>query len=243
MTKNKSRKLSYDCKYYIGDRPCRWHKQTGILCECEDYTPLKGNLLIIKLDAIGDVLRTTCILPVIVKEWPNLRISWITRPEAISLLENNPYIDEIVAYGPDALLHLLSKKFDYVINLDAGKISSEIATIAKAREKVGFVMHENGYVIATNKEAEEWLQLGVFDDLKKANKRSYQEIMCSIAGIPSEDMAYVLSLKEEEKEKGRSCLQEIGVDIKKPIVGIHTGGGGRWRLKQWAEENIIALID
>jgi heptosyltransferase-2 len=34
----------------------------------------------------------------------------------------------------------------------------------------------------------------------------------------------------------------LGVDLSKKIIGIHTGGGGRWTLKQWREDKFISLI-
>jgi len=242
MTAQKKRKVAYDCQYYMGDRPCRWHKQKGVLCECEHFTPLNGSLLVIKLDAMGDVLRTTCLLPVIAKAWPGIRITWITRYESIPLLENNPYIMEVVPYNTDALVHISSRKFDRVINLDAGKISAGLASMAMATEKIGYMLHEDGYVKGTNAAAEEWLRMGIFDDLKKMNQRTYQEMMCSIIGLPTEGMKYVLELTEAEEKKGRSHLQELGLDLSKNIVGIHTGAGGRWPLKQWKEESFIALL-
>lgn len=242
MNEKKQHNVAYDCQYYLGDRPCMWHKQKGVLCECEHYTTLKESLLIIKLDAMGDVLRTTCLLPVIVKAWPGIRITWITREESIPLLENNPYITEVVPYSTDAIVHISSRKFDKVINLDAGRVSAGLLSMAMATEKIGYMLHEDGYVKATNTAAAEWLRLGIFDDLKKMNQRTYQETMCAIIGLPVEGMMYVLELTEAEKKKGRSHLQELGLDLSKNIVGIHTGAGGRWPLKQWKEERFIALL-
>jgi len=242
MSQSTERTIAYDCRYFLGDRPCVWHKRQGAICNCEHYTPLAGNLLIIKLDAMGDVLRTTCLLPVIDRAWPGMRIAWITQPEAVPLLANNPYLTEVIPYGTDALVHLSSHTFDRVINLDASKTSAALATMARAKEKVGYTLHDGGYVMATNAAAEEWLRMGVFDDLKRANQRTYQEIMCSILGLPSQSMHYVLELTEREKKVGRDHLRELGLDLHKTIVGIHTGGGGRWRLKQWHEESFIALI-
>jgi ADP-heptose:LPS heptosyltransferase len=242
MNKLKNRPVAYDCRYFLCDRPCIWHKQKGIICKCEYYSPLNGSLLIIKLDAMGDVLRTTCLLPVINKAWPEMRITWITRHESAPLLENNPYITDVVTYNTDAIVHLSSRTFDRVINLDAGKISSGLATIANAKEKIGYILHENSYVTATSEAAEEWLRMGVFDDLKKVNKRSYQEIMCSIIDLPTDGMKYVLELTDAEKEEGKQHLLNLGLDLDKSIIGIHTGGGGRWLLKQWREESFAALI-
>jgi len=100
----KTRDISYDCRYFLGDRPCVWHKQEGVTCECDHYVRLGEKLLIIKLDAMGDVLRTTCLLPVICRAWPDSRITWITRAESAPLLENNPYVTEVVTHGSESLV-------------------------------------------------------------------------------------------------------------------------------------------
>jgi heptosyltransferase-2 len=236
------RKVAYDCRYYIGDRPCIWHKKEGHVCTCEHYDPLKGNLLIIKLDAMGDVLRTTCLLPAIGRLWLGMRVTWITRAESIQLLANNPYINEVLSYGPDALVHLAARTYDKVLNLDAGRISAALATMANAKEKIGYIVSDEGYVIGTNPAAEAWLKMGIFDDLKKANQRTYQDIMCSIAGLPTDGIRYVLELTEKEIDNGRNQLRKMGVDLEKNIIGIFTGGGGRWIQKQWIEERFVQLI-
>ena len=143
------RKIAYNCRYFLGDRPCVWHKKEGSLCECEHYEPVHGSLLIIKLDAMGDVLRTTCLLPVITNAWPGTRISWITHPESVPLLKHNPYLTEVIPYGTDAVIHVSSQTFDRVINLDAGKTSAVLATMTQAAEKIGYTLHDDGHVMAT----------------------------------------------------------------------------------------------
>jgi ADP-heptose:LPS heptosyltransferase len=239
----RDRTISYDCRYFLGDRPCTWHKQLGVVCECEHYSPLHGSLLIIKLGAMGDVLRSTCLLPVIAKAWPGMRLSWITRAESVPLLEHNPYLTEVVSYGNDALVHVLSQTFDRVINLDASRDAAALTSMARGKEKLGYTLHHGGYVVATNAAAEDWLRMGVFDDLKRANRRTYQEIMCSILGLPCAEARYVLELTEREKQDAQIHLGELGLERDVPMVGIHTGGGGRWRLKQWHEARFIALIE
>ena len=191
---------------------------------------------------MGDVLRTTCLLPVIGRVWPVMRVTWITRAESIQLLANNQYITEVLQYGPDAIAHLAARKFEKVLNLDAGRISATLASMAKTKEKIGYILSDEGFVIGTNPAAEDWLKMGIFDDLKKANQRTYQEIMCSIAGLPTEGIRYVLDLTKGEIENGGQHLRRLGVDARKNIIGIHTGGGGRWSQKQWIEERFIELI-
>ncbi len=231
-----------ECRYFLGDRPCVWHKREGVKCRCRYYERIETRILLIKLDAMGDVLRTTCLLPSMAERWPRASIAWMTRRESVPMLEGNPYLAEVIEYGPDALLSLVTRRFDTVINLDAGKPSAGLAAMAKAGQKIGYVLNEKGYVEATSLEADAWLQMGLFDDLKASNRKSYQAIMCSIVGVKSERLKYVLELSDAEKERGEQHLYDLGVRPGKYLLGIHTGAGSRWPLKQLPGEKMIRLI-
>jgi heptosyltransferase-2 len=237
------RELAFDCRDFLGDRPCRWHKLEQVLCKCERYEPIREQVLIVKLDAMGDVLRTTALLPALAEAHPNAALTWITRSESLPLLENNPYLAEVIPYGPDSLVHLLSRSFDWVINLDAGKISAGLATAARAARKDGYVLHASGHVVPTNDAARHWLEMGVFDDLKRRNTRTYQSIMAEILGLSSAGCGYVLRLRDEEHTRARARLARLGLDLDAPIVGLNTGAGGRWPLKQWRLEGFLELIE
>src|SRR6266581_1003309 len=237
------REIAFDCKYFLGDRPCVWHKTSGVLCTCDHYQRIEQHILIIKLDAMGDVLRTTALLPALAEAHPGVAITWITRRESRPLLERNPYITEVFEYGPDALLQLQSRNFDRVINLDAGKTSAALASMANAKQKDGFVLDARGYAQATNLAARKWLEMGVFDDLKRQGRRTYQDIMLEIIGCAGADHRYVLELTEEERARGRAHLQRLGVDLSRHVIGLNTGAGHRWQLKQWREEAYIELIE
>ncbi len=76
------RDIAWDCRSFLGDRPCVWHKRTGVLCTCEHYEKVEEQLLIIKLDAMGDVLRTTALLPPLAEAHPRAAITWVTRKES-----------------------------------------------------------------------------------------------------------------------------------------------------------------
>src|SRR6266704_2154218 len=205
------REIAFDCKFFLGDRPCVWHKADGVLCTCDHYQKVDECFLIIKLDAMGDVLRTTALLPALAEAHPGVAITWITRRESRPLLERNPYITEVFEYGPDALLQLQSRNFDRVINLDAGKTSAALASMAHSKQKDGFILGERGYVQPTNSAARKWLEMGVFDDLKRQGTRTYQDLMLEIIGSSGAAHRYVLELSEEERARGRAHLQRLGV--------------------------------
>lgn len=231
-----------DCRFFLGDRPCVWHKREGAVCTCDHYDALRDRLLIIKLDAMGDVLRTTALLPGLAQAHPGAGVTWITRGESLPLLEHNPYLSEVLAYGPDSTVHLVARRFDRVISLDAGRISAGLATLANSPRKDGFVLDPRGHVVATNAAAQTWLEIGLDDDLKRRGTETYQARMMDILGLPADPGRYVFELRREEREAGRRHLASLGVDDTRPIVGLNTGAGGRWPLKQWREAGFLELI-
>lgn len=237
------REIAFDCKFFLGDRPCVWHKATGVLCACDHYQKVEQRLVIIKLDAMGDVLRTTALLPALADARPGTAITWVTRRESRPLLEGNPYITEVLEYGPEALLQLQTRIFDRVINLDAGKTSAALASLAKASQKDGFFLDTRGYVLPTNAAARKWLEMGVFDDLKRQGTRTYQDLMLEIIGASGAQHRYVLELSAEERARGRMHLEQLGVDFSRPVIGLNTGAGHRWQLKQWREEGYLELVE
>lgn len=236
------REIAYDCRFFAGDRPCVWHKQTGVLCTCERYDKVEERLLIVKLDAMGDVLRSTALLPPLMEVHPRAAITWITRKESVPLLKGNPYVTEVLELGPEALAHLQARTFDRVINLDASKTSAALATSARSNRKDGFVLDERGYVQPTNDAARSWLEAGIFDDIKRAGTSTYQDRMAEILGLSGREHKYVFELGPDEVARGRAHLESLGMTLDRPVIGLNTGAGGRWPLKQWREEGYVDLI-
>src|SRR5436190_16855412 len=100
------REIAWNCRFFLGDRPCIWHKRNGAVCTCDHYEPVEQRILVIKLDAMGDVLRSTALLPPLAEQHPRAAVTWITRKESVPLLSRNPYIAEVLELGPEALVHL-----------------------------------------------------------------------------------------------------------------------------------------
>lgn len=132
--------LKLDCRYFKGDRPCAYHKETCIIFnDCSYYNPVGFKILIIKLDAMGDVLRTTTILHPLKSKYKGSQITWCTKNDSAEFL-HNAFIDEVIVYENDTALRLLCEKYDLVINLDSSKKSIALTTIAKGGIKKGLYL-------------------------------------------------------------------------------------------------------
>jgi heptosyltransferase-2 len=234
-----------DCRHFLGDRPCAPHKLTGVECShCrDDYDPIQTRMLIVKLAAMGDVLRTTSMLPAIRRRWPNAHITWVTNSESVPLLEKNRDIDRIVAFSAGAVpLVVLSERYDVVVNPDAAPESCALAHLARSGSRVGYAFDERGTPVPLNDGARHWMNLGLSDERKRTNKRTYQELMADVLEVDYRRELPVMEITQKDGEKGRALAERHAPAQDRMLVGLNTGAGGRWRFKRWTEAGYASLI-
>ncbi|MCD4653476.1 glycosyltransferase family 9 protein [bacterium] len=231
----------YNCKKYNGYKPCEPYK----VCEdCADFEPQGFRILIVNLDALGDVLMTTALLPAIKEKYPVSTIRWITLPLAIPLLENNPLIDEIIPYTPESIFWLKYLEFDLVISCDRDRKSTSVAMAVSSLEKRGFGLGPQGVIIPLNTEMEYAYQLGVDDDLKfKKNQLTGQQILAQGMGFEYKRREYIFRLADIEKKHVAEYRQKIGITGSVKSVGINTGCSAKFRYKRLSEDNLNKIID
>lgn len=235
--------INLDCRHFRGDIPCAPHKEKGVHCkDCPYYDPIRERILIIKLDAVGDVLRTTSILEGLKEKYPQSRITWLTMEDSLELFKNNPLVDEVLCYSTESLFRIGLEGYDLVINLDVAPRSARLAEASKGKSKIGYGYSPSGYVYPFNKEAQRWYEMGVFDDIKKANTKTYQTIMLEICGLNPRSHDLILNLTDEEKGFARKFAEKNGITGGRFIIGLNTGAGSRWRHKKWTVEGYLELI-
>lgn len=222
--------LHTDCKFFRGDIPCKPHKEFGVHCDgCEHYNARTKKILIIKLGAIGDVIRTTPLLERIWQEHPSAAVWWLTRsPEMVP-----SSVDKVLPFTLESIVLLQSTEFDLLLNLDKDTEACALALQIEAKSKRGFILRD-GKPAPVDAEAEHKYHTGLFDDLNKANTKSYPQEIFEICGWTFNGEEYIL----ETPEKKIWDIPNNG----KPIIGLNTGCGGRWTSRLWAEERWEQLV-
>ncbi|MCM8761807.1 MAG: glycosyltransferase family 9 protein [Candidatus Omnitrophica bacterium] len=234
-------KLKQFCRFFKADAPCIYHKLDGRKCsECMDFRGIIGNILIIKKDAAGDVLRTTALLQPLKRKFPEHKIIWLVAEKNKDVLEGNPYIDEIWTDKPEIINAISFFHFDVVINLDLSLDSLITAGIANTKQFYGFRYQKNRKIQCSNKPAEEWFLMSHNDDMKKKNRKTYQQFIAEITELNSYG-EIIVPLKELSIAKAEKFSEKHHLSGKK-VIGINTGSGSRWRTKKWPEENITRII-
>ncbi len=227
--------LATECRWFRGNVPCRPHKQEGVHCfdsrgtRCPHYRRCTSNVLIVKLGAAGDVLRTTPLLHRLHTTMPEARIWWLTQsPELVESA-----VDVALPFTPQSLAILQATSFDLLCNLDKDPEACAVASLCTAREKRGFILLDGKPAPADPAAVHKFLT-GVFDDLSRANTKHYVEEIFEICGFPYAGERYIL---DPFRDRGYSWK----LPRKKPVVGLNTGCGERWSTRLWPERHWIAL--
>ena len=198
------------------------------------------NVLIIKIGALGDVVRTTAIL----KKFKLCNVTWFTSNKAKPLLNNNPYISRVLT--ETSINDAYDRKYDIILNMDEAengcKLVSGLLKKNMAGKIYGYYM-QNSSVHYNGKDTE-WLDIslsGKFskkkaldsrwknraDELKWLNRRTYEDHMFSILGFKFNGEKYILSCKTRTR---------------KGIVGIQNPlqRNTKWPMKRWNKYDELA---
>jgi heptosyltransferase-2 len=223
-----------DCIWYKGDRPCVPHKESErnscmMLKECAEYITLSGRILLIKLGAAGDVLRTTPLLRKLSMEYPGHKITWITRHPELLISDDNL---DVQNFDAGSILWAQRTKFDILINLDKEPAACALLMSVEAYRKVGFGLDKSGNCCAWSVSAIPKFETGLWDDLSKKNKLSYQQEIFDICGYTFEGHEYIM----------KPCVPAFpNSSSGRIVVGLNTGCGPRWSSRQWPEAYWEAL--
>ncbi len=224
--------INIDCTFFKGDIPCKPHKENGYHCDdCPSYKKISNKILIIKLGAIGDVIRTTPLLRKIRKEFPDAQITWLTySPEILS----TNWINRILHVSTENIELLKNLNFDWLINLDKDSIAISLTNSISAKKKSGFTIDDFGHAkpISSKAEEDKWLT-GLFDDLNKKNTKNYMQEIFEICDYNFKGEEYILDIENSGID--------WNINKDKKVIGLNTGCGGRWTSRLWITEYWIKL--
>ena len=232
----KLNEIKFDCCYFKGETPCVPNKLRDKVCSsCDEYQRIDTRILIIKLGAIGDVMRSTPLLTRFRKEFPSPHITWITHtPEILP----KDMVDDICRFDLASVYKAENTEYDIAINLDKDKEACMLLRNVKAKRKFGFTWKDN-HITATTPHAEHKLITGAFDNISKQNTKNYMEEIFEICDMKFNDEPYLLNFDPKRTEQFKYILEKAAG---KKIIGLNTGCGKRWQTRLWPEMYWFELI-
>ena len=178
------------------------------------------DVLIIKLGATGDVVRTTPLL----RRFDGA-VSWITAEKNLALLEG---IDpEVRCVSWENRNRVADTAYDLVINLEDDRESSSFLKKLKFKQLFGAHLNGDDQVTYTS-DSSAWFDLSLIsvygrqkaDRLKLLNRRTYQQLIFSGLGLEFKGETYYLPPARATGLQGD--------------VAISSTAGPVWPMKKWA---------
>ena len=176
--------------------------------------------LILKLNAAGDVVRTTPLLRVL--EGP---VAWITAKRNLPLIER--VHENLTCLSWEDRAQVLESNYDLLINLEDDMQVAEFANRIRCLRRFGAIVDEHGELGYTD-EAKGWFDLSLIsrfgrrraDELKLQNRRTYQDLIFEGLGLEFREERYLLP-------------RPIGTSLKGDVA-IASVSGPVWPMKHWA---------
>ena len=234
----------FDCRHFDGYKPCKPYYIDRSICEdCHGhYDPINERILLIKLDALGDVLRTTPLASALSKKYLQSHLTWLTKEISFPLIQNNPDVDRILIYRSDIGNRLMLEKFDIIINLDKNHNVAALTSLLKADKKFGYGINEFGHLTPLNDGAKYHFDI-CLDDFGKgiSNTKTYQQMIFDTAEIPYTGEDYVFRLRNKELEFAKKFSEKyLRKDFK--TIGINPGSSPKYPHKIWTIDGYRTLI-
>jgi heptosyltransferase-2 len=179
------------------------------------------NILILKLGATGDVVRTTPLL----KRFDKGNVSWITAGKNVALLDGLKNNLRCAPWEKRGLF--CDRNYDLVMNLEDTPEAAQFLKTLKFKQLFGAYAFENGALKYTE-DSRGWFDLSLIsrfgkeraDELKLNNRRTYQELIFDGLGFPFLGETYFLPKPVETDLSGD--------------VAIAPAAGPVWPMKNWA---------
>ena len=207
------------------------------------------NILIIKPSSLGDIVLALPALSALRKSFPDVKISWLIRPEFAPLLKNHPHLTDIILfdrkflgkawYHPGAFGSLVSlirrlrrSNFDAVIDLQGLFRTASFAWLSGCKKRLGMAnARELARIFYTHKVAQDKACIHLVD---------YYLKIIRTAGASSLDVRFVLPQDPAAADSISKLLTSRNIKPDNYVVFVP---GSARSDKCWPIERFAALAD
>jgi lipopolysaccharide heptosyltransferase II len=197
-------------------------------------------ILLSRMKFIGDVILTTPVIRAVREHYPDAYIAYLGEKEAVSLLENNPCLNEIIPFDfstPAVIeqvrvaLLLRKRKFDAVVDFFSNPRSAILSRASGAPVRIGKDVKGRGNL---------YTHRIVDDGTSKTAIQFHYQYVAPLGVLPTGWKTEIF-LTDDEQREARNYLKWQDIDIARPVVGLHPGG--TWPAKMWEWEKFADLAE
>ena len=195
-------------------------------------------ILLTRLKFIGDVVLTTPLIRTLRETFPSASISYLGEKHAVSLLEENPFLDEIIPIdlansSLSAQLSLYARlhaeRFDCVVDLFSNPRSALLAFATRAATRVG----------ADRRGRRRLYTVRIADDGRPKTAIEFHYQSLAALGIAPRSFKTELYLTDAEREWASAYCVSRGIAPSRRLIALHCGG--TWPAKLWEKDRFVEL--
>ena len=202
-------------------------------------------ILIRSTNWIGDAVMTTPAVRAIRKNFPDAKISILTKPWVAPVFSNSPYVDNLLIYdkaekhkglaGKMQLVKDLKQySFDAAILLQNGFEAALITFFAGIPYRIGYNTDIRGFLLTHS--------VPCTPQIKKMHQTGYYLGILQGIGLETDGLGLDLVVDKKYQKRAAEILEEHGISKSDRLVGINpsaTFGPA----KQWFPERYAGLSD
>ena len=202
------------------------------------------NILIVRTDRIGDVVLTTPAVKILRQTYPKARLTMLVQPLTKDLVEENPYLDEVLVddrehknRGMAGFWKLVGtireKKFDMAVIFHTKRRTNLLCFLAGIPVRLGYKDKKFGFLLTHPVE----------DRRFRGEKHESQYCLdvLRVFGIPCEETEFFVPLHQDAEVWAEQFLAQNSIAPQEILVALHVGASDP--SKRWLEEHFAELID
>ena len=215
-------------------------------------------ILVVRLSAVGDVLRVLPALQVLKKNFPASFIGWVVEEASRDILEAHPDIDEVFIFPKQELLRKLKsrsafmagiknfltfiqsirkKRFDMVIDFHGLFKSGIIALCSGAPERVGFARpftKELNFLFNNRRYPL---------DNHRTSRIDRNLTLLKKMGLDTEHTPPVIHVPERDRGAVHDFFKQQRIDRSRPLIAVHPGTSPSTPYKRWEPYRYAVVAD
>lgn len=215
-------------------------------------------ILVLRLSAVGDVIRTLPAVKAIKTHFPTASITWMVEEPSKALIESQPEIDEVILFPRQRwseglkslkgwwrtikevrifIQALRRKKFDVVLDFHGILKSGLLSFLSGSPQRIGY---ERG----TSKEGN-FLFSNIKVKLPKEKISRFDRNFNLLKGMGLEvkPEGYPLYIPTEDREYVKSFFNRLFPPPQSPSIAIHPGTSPKTLYKRWMPDQYAQLAD
>ena len=204
------------------------------------------NIIVIKLSAIGDVIHALPVSYAIKEQFPETHLTWVVEQAAYAILEDNPYIDELILFekakfrsvrgflreiGPFRR-RLRRRRYDASLDLQGLFKSAAIAWNAGAKLRIGTANMREGADLVSRPVRGAHAEGHIVE--------RYLDVARAL-GCAVNEVRFPVAVSERDAAAAETLLAREGVQTGRKFVAFAIGAN--WPNKRWPVEHFAALAD